>query len=564
MISQYTSADVTSEFFTKTSVVYVISVRDDFTREKEHASSIITMAEVSMLLRRSFFTSPKIRRKEVVSRRRSRRQASAFDENASPKESSSIKKVVVLGGGFGGLYCALKLDSLFATNTRGDDSGEKKKPTMIVTLIDTNEKFLFKPLMYELLNSDMEETDVAPLYEELLENTTVRFLQKEAMRVEPEKVLKTKSGSKVSGTGGEVIVRDVETKEEERVKYDYLVVSLGAKVDFESEKNFVKGAREFAMPFNGLDDVKRMREKIERLKEDGAVEGGERTVAVVGAGYAGVELALCLARWFEREDGLKDVKIKLVAKDGNVLSSATVGGKNAARKALEKASNVEIVDGVVGAIERSSSESSSESSKVNISFTKGDSSLQNIENVDMCCWTVGLSAKLPTSENDWPFEQDPRTGKIVTDSTLKVAGYDRVFALGDNSIQREYEKKDAANREEEKPATAQVAFQAADYCAWNVWSAINKKSLLPFRYQHLGDMMTLGDKEAAVQFPVGEETTLDGSAAFALRRLAYLYRMPTNGQRLKIGRKWLSAISSNPSAFVGDVIEGLNSYTSSR
>ena len=563
MISQYTSADVTSEFFTKTSVVYVISVRDDFTREKEHASSIITMAEVSMLLRRSFFTSPQIRRKEVVSRRRSRRQASAFDENASPKESPSIKKVVVLGGGFGGLYCALKLDSLFATNTRGDDSGEKKKPTMIVTLIDTNEKFLFKPLMYELLNSDMEETDVAPLYEELLENTTVRFLQKEAMRVEPEKVLKTKSGSKVSGTGGEVIVRDVETKEEERVKYDYLVVSLGAKVDFESEKNFVKGAREFAMPFNGLDDVKRMREKIERLKEDGA-ERGERTVAVVGAGYAGVELALCLARWFEREDGLKDVKIKLVAKDGNVLSSATVGGKNAARKALEKASNVEIVDGVVGAIERSSSESSSESSKVNISLTKGDSSLQKIENVDMCCWTVGLSAKLPTSENDWPFEQDPRTGKIVTDSTLKVAGYDRVFALGDNSIQREYEKKDAANREEEKPATAQVAFQAADYCAWNVWSAINKKSLLPFRYQHLGDMMTLGDKEAAVQFPVGEETTLDGSAAFALRRLAYLYRMPTNGQRLKIGRKWLSAISSNPSAFVGDVIEGLNSYTSSR
>ncbi|CAL6434839.1 unnamed protein product [Bathycoccus prasinos] len=512
-----------------------------------------------LLRRRSFFTSPQIRRKEVVSRRRSRRQASAFDENASPKESSSIKKVVVLGGGFGGLYCALKLDSLFATNTLDDDSGEKKKPTMIVTLIDTNEKFLFKPLMYELLNSDMEETDVAPLYEELLENTTVRFLQKEAMRVEPEKVLKTKSGSKVSGTGGEVIVRDVETKEEERVKYDYLVVSLGAKVDFESEKNFVKGAREFAMPFNGLDDVKRMREKIERLKEDGA-ERGERTVAVVGAGYAGVELALCLARWFEREDGLKDVKIKLVAKDGNVLSSATVGGKNAARKALEKASNVEIVDGVVGAIERSSSESS----KVNISLTKGDSSLQKIENVDMCCWTVGLSAKLPTSENDWPFEQDPRTGKIVTDSTLKVAGYDRVFALGDNSIQREYEKKDAANREEEKPATAQVAFQAADYCAWNVWSAINKKSLLPFRYQHLGDMMTLGDKEAAVQFPVGEETTLDGSAAFALRRLAYLYRMPTNGQRLKIGRKWLSAISSNPSAFVGEVIEGLNSYTSSR
>lgn len=357
------------------------------------------------------------------------------------------------------------------------------------------------------------------------------------------------------------------TKEEERVKYDYLVVSLGAKVDFESEKNFVKGAKEFAMPFNGLEDVKKMREKIDRMREDAKENGGERTVAVVGAGYAGVELALCLARWFEKEDGLKDVKIKLVAKDGELLRGATAGGKNAARKALGKASNVEIIDGMVDAIESnggssSSSNSSGDSGKVNISLTKSDSSSETLENIDMCCWTVGLSAKLPTSEDDWPFEQDARTGKIVTDSTLKVAGYDRVFALGDNSIQREYEKKDDRNNETEKPATAQVAFQAADYCAWNVWSAINKKSLLPFRYQHLGDMMTLGDKEAAVQFPVGEETTLDGSAAFALRRLAYLYRMPTNGQRLKIGSKWLSAISANPSAFVEEVIEGVNSYTS--
>jgi len=44
--------------------------------------------------------------------------------------------------------------------------------------------------------------------------------------------------------------------------------------------------------------------------------------------------------------------------------------------------------------------------------------------------------------------------------------------------------------------------------------------------------------------------------------LAYLYRMPTNEQRFKIGRKWLSAIRANPSAFVEEVIEGVNLYTS--
>ena len=201
--------------------------------------------------------------------------------------------------------------------------------------------------MYELLTLDMEETEVAPSYEELLQNTTVRFVRKEATKIVPDTILTTKSGTKVSGTGGEVIVRDALTNEEERVKYDYLVVSLGAKVDFESEKNFVKGAKEFAIPFNGLEDVKEMQKRIERLKE---VKEDEKTVAVVGAGYAGVELALCLARWFEREDGLKDVKIKLVAKDGELLRSATTGGKTAARKALGKASNLEILDGTVGAI----------------------------------------------------------------------------------------------------------------------------------------------------------------------------------------------------------------------
>jgi hypothetical protein len=56
---------------------------------------------------------------------------------------------------------------------------------------------------------------------------------------------------------------------------------------------------------------------------------------------------------------------------------------------------------------------------------------------------------------------------------------------------------------------AQVAFQAADYVGWNVWASINKRPLLPFKYQHLGDMMALGLQDGAVAFPIGG-ITLDG------------------------------------------------------
>jgi NADH:ubiquinone reductase (non-electrogenic) len=103
-----------------------------------------------------------------------------------------------------------------------------------------------------------------------------------------------------------------------------------------------------------------------------------------------------------------------------------------------------------------------------------------------------------------------------------------VFALGDA----------AAVSGAPLAATAQVAFQAADYAAWNVWAAHNGRPLLPFKYQarthscqllthtlhllthsvrvrvcvyvqHLGDMMVLGPDAAAVALPLGG-ATLDG------------------------------------------------------
>lgn len=39
----------------------------------------------------------------------------------------------------------------------------------------------------------------------------------------------------------------------------------------------------------------------------------------------------------------------------------------------------------------------------------------------------------------------------------------------------------------------QVALQQADYAAWNVWAGINGRPMLPFRYQHLGELMSLGN-----------------------------------------------------------------------
>ena len=68
--------------------------------------------------------------------------------------------------------------------------------------------------------------------------------------------------------------------------------------------------------------------------------------------------------------------------------------------------------------------------------------------------------------------------------------------------------------------------------------------------------MVLGSLDAAVAFPVGD-ITLEGPAAAALRRLAYLYRMPTNEHRIKLGTKWIQdgidQVQRDPTAFFEDI-----------
>lgn len=93
--------------------------------------------------------------------------------------------------------------------------------------------------------------------------------------------------------------------------------------------------------------------------------------------------------------------------------------------------------------------------------------------------------RAPAQRVGLPFAVDGR-GAMKTDPTLRVLDTSRVFALGDVAA------VSSEGGSTTFPATAQVAFQQADYVAWNVWASINGRPTLPFRYQHLGDMMSLG------------------------------------------------------------------------
>ena len=81
--------------------------------------------------------------------------------------TDSNPKICILGGGFGGLYTALRLSQL---------PWPDQHPPQI-TLIDKSDRFLFSPLLYELVTSELQSWEIAPPFSELLANTPVDFQQ---------------------------------------------------------------------------------------------------------------------------------------------------------------------------------------------------------------------------------------------------------------------------------------------------------------------------------------------------------------------------------------------------
>lgn len=108
--------------------------------------------------------------------------ARAYSASSQPEHGSELgsggraPRVCILGGGFGGLYTAVKLESLMWP--RGT------KPQ--ITLIDQGDRFVFKPLLYELLSGAASEDEVAPPYAQLLAPYPVAFRQARVASVQLE------------------------------------------------------------------------------------------------------------------------------------------------------------------------------------------------------------------------------------------------------------------------------------------------------------------------------------------------------------------------------------------
>ncbi|QZZ21467.1 NAD(P)/FAD-dependent oxidoreductase [Leptothermofonsia sichuanensis E412] len=382
-------------------------------------------------------------------------------------------RICILGGGFGGLYTALRLSQLPWTN--------QQKPEIV--LVDRSDRFLFAPLLYELMTGELQAWEIAPPFEELLAGTGVRFYQSEVTGIDLQK-------------------RQVQFQTGLELSYDRLVLSLGGETPLDR----VPGGAEHALPFRTIADAYRLEERLRVLEESNV---DRIRVAIVGGGYSGVELACKLA------DRLKERgRIRLVEKADQILGTSTDFNREAATQALEEKGIWIDLETTVEAIT---------SDTLTLTY-KGSADTIPVEIV---LWTVGT--RVTDVIATLPLKKSP-AGRIAVTPTLQAVDQPEVVALGDLA-----DCKDAEGQQ--VPMTAQVAIQQAEYAGWNIWASLTDRPLLPFRYYHLGEMMTLGTANATL---TALGLKLNGPFAHVFRRLAYLYRMPTLEHQLRVGMGWIT------------------------
>ena len=214
----------------------------------------------------------------------------------SNKSLRMTKSVCVVGGGFGGLYTALNIEA------RADPETE-------IYLIDPKENFVFLPLLYEFAVGTASAVEVAPTFENLLFGTKVKFIRGSVIGVDfATKTCELKRHDPLGGSGPNSL------------KFDKLVIAAGVQPNTE----FIPGAKEYSLPFYTVNDAYRLKDKLHALKSSGRTD---IKVTVIGAGYAGVEVATNVAQNLANR-----AKVTIIDRNKEVMSPASVYNRDTANR----------------------------------------------------------------------------------------------------------------------------------------------------------------------------------------------------------------------------------------
>jgi NADH:quinone reductase (non-electrogenic) len=393
-------------------------------------------------------------------------------------------RVLILGGGFAGIGAA---------RTLKDADAE-------VVLLDAHDYHTFQPLLYQVATDLLPESTVGhPLRDLFHEQPNARVHTATVTGIDPE-------------------AREVRFAEMAPLGYDYLVVALGARVEFFG----VEGAAEHAFPLYTLADALRLRGHIlERWeaadKDPSLVDDGALNVVVVGGGPTGVESAGAIAELY-RGLFVKDypdiphekARIVLVEAGPEIFSMFKTKLRRYALRELEKFG----VEVMVGEVVKSVT-------ATRVTLASGASIPAHT-----LVWGAGLHANPLSTSLGVELE---RGGRVPTRPDLSVEGHPEIFAVGDVAWITTTKKPPL-------PQLGGVALQSGEHAGESISRLLAGDETTPFEYHDKGTMATIGRGAAVMQGPRGR--TMTGKTAALAWGTVHLALLSTGEDRAKAVVDW--------------------------
>src|SRR4051794_9867380 len=404
-------------------------------------------------------------------------------------------RVLILGGGFAGVGAAQKLEHADAD----------------VVLVDRHNYHTFQPLLYQLATGLLETAAVGHSLRDLIG-------RQDNARVH-----------KATVTGVDLDAREASFDEIAPIAYDYLVVALGAQVNFFG----TPGAQEHAFPMYTLPHAVRLKdhllERWEAADHDPSLVGdGCLNVVIVGGGPTGVETAGAIAELY-RSDFARDypqlpqaeARVILVEAGPELFSMFKPKLREYTAKALAERT-VEVQTGAMVA----------SVAPTRVTLKSGEELKAHT-----LIWGAGLQGNPAVQTLGLELE---RGNRIAVGPDLAPAGHPDVYVPGDAAAIVD------AKTGQGLPQLGSVALQSGEHVGETITRRIAGKKTKPFSYRDKGTMAAIGRRAAVVQMLGGR--TMTGTKAQAAWAAVHLALLPTNQDRAKAVVDWAGAATTHQRA----------------
>lgn len=395
--------------------------------------------------------------------------------------------VVIVGAGFGGLKAAHGL----------------RLAACRITVIDKRNYHLFQPLLYQVATASLSPADIAtPIRAMFRDQPNIRVLLGEVVDVD-------------------AAARQISLSDGSQMAYDYLVLATGARHSYFGRDEW----EPYAPGLKQIEDATAIRRRLLLAFEqaENCTNPEQRqsllTFVIVGGGPTGVELAGAIAELARhglagefRNIDPAQARVLLVQSAPRLLPTFPESLSAVAAQSLQ-ALGVEVL------------------LKSRVEQIDADGVLVSGQRIGSSTvfWAAGVMAS-PAAQ--WIKGDSDAAGRLKVRADLSAAGLPDVFAVGDTALSMAWNGQPT-------PGLAPAAKQQGAYVAGVIKARLEGRAEPPpFRYQHMGNLATIGRQAAVVDFgPI----RLSGALAWWLWGIAHLLFLVDARKRVTVAIEWFWA-----------------------